>query len=169
MLVTDAVYNLGMAAFQGGNFARARPAFEEALELARELDEAPWVGAAQFMLGQLDLSSGDHGSAQHRAREALSVYTRLEDDRSRARCLVVLAGAATEEGMLEDAARYLGAGEALRGDQTPDSFELPLFDRYVPQLEAAMGDQRFSELKAEGAQSAPGAVMRQVVSSGIEE
>ena len=30
-----------------------------------------------------------------------------------------------------------------------------LFDRYVPQLEAAMGDQRFSELKAEGRNPRP--------------
>ena len=97
------------------------------------------------------------------------MYTSLEDDRSRARCLVVLAGAAAAEGSFEEAARYLGASETLRGDQVPDGFELPLLDRYVPQLESALGDRRLSELKAEGVGQAASVAIREVVSSGIEE
>ena len=169
LLVTDGIYNLGMTAFQGGKLTRARPAFEEALRLARELDEAPWVGAAQFMLAQLDLSADESESAGQRAREALSVYTSLEDDRSRARCLVVLAAAAVAERSFEEAGRYLGASETLRGEHMPDGFELPLLDRYVPQLESALGDRRLSELKAEGVGRAASFAIREVVSSGIEE
>jgi predicted ATPase/class 3 adenylate cyclase len=169
LLIADAIYNLGMAAFQGENLVRARSAFEEALVLARELDEAPWIGAAQFMLGLLDLSTGEYGSAGHRAHEALSVYTKLEDDRSRARCLVVLAAAAAGEGSLENAARYLGAAEALRGAQDPDSFELPLLARYVPQLEEALGARRLFELKSEGTGRGARVAIREVVPSGIEE
>ena len=169
LLVADAIYNLGMTAFQGGNLARARPAFEEALELARELDEAPWVGAAQFMLGQLDLAAGENGSAIERADEALAVYTSLEDDRSRARCLVVLAGAAAGEGSLEDAARLLGGAEALRGDLPLDSFELPILDRWTPVLDVDLGVQRLNVLKADGARTQGRTGVREIVSSIIEE
>lgn len=168
LLVADAIYNLGMVAFQGDDPVRARQAFEEALALARELDEAPYIAAAQFMLSDLDLLAGDTGS-EHRVRESLEIYTVLEDDRSSARCLVVLAGTCTAKGRMDEAARYFGAADALRGSSAPDSFERPLLDRYLPQLEAALGNQRFSELRVQGAGQKIGVVARAVVSVGIEE
>ncbi len=169
LLVADAIYNLGMTAFQGEDLVRARPAFEEALGLARELDEAPWVAAAQFMLGQLDLAAGENGSAIERANEALAVYTSLEDDRSRARCLVVLAGATAGEGSLEDAARLLGAAEALRGKLPLDGFELPILERWQRVLDVDLGVQRLSALKADGARTQGRAGAREIVSSLVEE
>lgn len=167
LFVADATYNLGMAAFQGQNLSRARPAFDEALALARELDEAPWIGAAQFMLGQLDLRAGDSESAQDRALEALSIYTNLEDDRSRARCLVLLAGAMAERGSLEDAARCLGAGEALRGSLPLDSFEIPIIERWADALDE-LGAGAVAALKADGARLRSGSA-REIVSSSVEE
>ena len=90
--MTDAVYSLGMAAFHARRFERAREAFSEALTQARDLGEAPDVAAAQLMLAELDLLDGAGDFATGRARESLALYTELEDNRSRARCLVVLAG-----------------------------------------------------------------------------
>jgi len=169
LLVADAIYNLGMAAFQGDDLARARPAFEEALGLARELHEAPHVAAAQFMLAQLDLIAGGSGAAAERARESLGFYTDLEDNRSRARCVVILASAAAAEEAFEEAARLLGTADALRGGLPLDMFELPILERTMPRLEAAIGEQRLSDLRAEGARPENSPRAREIVSSGVEE
>ncbi|HUF01849.1 MAG TPA: adenylate/guanylate cyclase domain-containing protein [Gaiellaceae bacterium] len=130
LLVADAVYHLGMAAFQGEDFGRARRAFSDALDQARELDEAGYVAAAQLMLALIELDEGDATTAERRAREALSLYSALEDERSRARCLVALAGAAAENGSLEAATQLKTAADAARGSDVPDKFETPVLQRY---------------------------------------
>ena len=115
-----------MTAFQGGNLARARAAFEEALGLARELDEAPWVGAAQFMLGQLNLRPT---STNRLGTELAKRSPSTRASKTTAHALAawsLLAAALAGAGSLEDAARYFGAAETLRGPLALDSFELPL-------------------------------------------
>lgn len=167
LLVTDAVYNLGLAAFHAEELTRARKAFDDALAQARDLGEAPYVAAAQLMLAELDLLSGNAELAGTRARESLAVYTELEDDRSRARCLVVLAATAVAEGSFETAARLLGAAEAARGDESPDEFEAPVLERYLPGLEARLGTE-LSALVAEGRTLGPRALELTVVITGDE-
>jgi len=168
VLISDAIYNLGLIAFQGGDHARARPVFEESLRIARELDEGPYVAAAQFMLAELDLLTGDPAGGL-RAQESLTVYSELGDDRSSARCLVLLAGAAGIDGSFEKAARLLGAAEALRQHAEPDFFETPILDRCREQLEVVLGRERLAELVAEGARADGRALGREVVPSGIKE
>jgi ATP/maltotriose-dependent transcriptional regulator MalT len=158
-----------MAAFQGQAFPRAREAFVEALGLARSLGEALHIAAAQFMLANLDLQGGDGASARERAREALALYTELGDDRSRARCLVILAGAAAAEGSLEEAARMLGAADAFRGDQPADAFELPVLERYASELESAFDEQTLSQLREEGGRLRSVSFPREVVASVTKE
>lgn len=150
LLVSDAVYNLGLAAFRAEDFARARKAFDDALAQARDLGEAPYVAAAQLMLAELDILSGKAELAGSRARESLAVYTELEDDRSRARCLAVLVAAAVAEGSFETAARLFGAAEAARGGESLDEFEAPVLERCLPELEARIGKESLGELSAEG-------------------
>jgi len=151
LLVTDSIYNLGVATFRAGDPKRAREAFEESLALARELGEAGETAAALFMLAELDLLAGAVELADERIRESLAIYTDFENDRDRAMCLVVLAGVAVTRASFEEAARLLGAAEALRGDSPLAFFELPVLERFQPELEAALGIDRFTELKAEGA------------------
>jgi predicted ATPase/class 3 adenylate cyclase len=167
LLVADATYNLGIAALQGGDEVRARQAFEDALTLARELGEGPHIAAAQFMLAHLDVLAGNARAAD-RIRESLDFYTEVDDHRSRARCLLVLAGATTAARSFESAARLVGAADALRGSEAPDAFEVPILERYVPALERELGRRRLSELKAEGARYSTSPATRAVVSSGIE-
>ena len=150
LLTLDAVYNLGMAAFHAADFGPAREAFDDALTQARDLGEAPYIAAAQLMLAQLDIRSGNPVIAATRARESLAAYSVLEDDRSRARCLVVLAAAAAAEGSVENAARLVGAAEAARGDESADEYESPVLERFVPALEARIGTESFRDLIVEG-------------------
>lgn len=167
LLVTDTVYNAGMAAFQAGQLARARVSFDEALAIARELGEAPHTAAAEFMLGQLAALSAEPEAALKHGRRSLDLYSELEDDRSSARCLVVLAGAAVAVSRFEDAARLLGAAAALRREEKPDVFETAVLDRYLPELDAALGTAR-GELESEGARLGA-AQLAEVVSTGTEE
>jgi predicted ATPase/class 3 adenylate cyclase len=168
VLVADAIYNLGLIAFQGGDHARARDVFEESLANARELDDTPYVAAAQFMLAELDVLAGDPSGAA-RARESLALYSELGDDRSRARCVTLLAGAAALSGSLEDAARLLGAAQALRGGDEPDLFERPILERCEKELAVGLDPDRLSELLDHGKRRDADAVARDVVSAMKQE
>ena len=135
-LLVDATYNLGKAAFHAGDPTRARRELERTLERARELGEARYAAAAQLLLALIDLEADDATGAAERAGEALSLYTQLEDDRSRARCLVALAGAAAADASFGAAARLLGAAEAARGRDAPDEFAAPFSTASCPELDA---------------------------------
>jgi predicted ATPase/class 3 adenylate cyclase len=167
MLVTNSTYNLGIAAFENGETARARKAFEETHALAHELGDVLHSAAADFMLAELDLHEGDAESAEHRILSCLAVYTELENDRSRAECLVVLGGTAAARGSFEEAARLFGAAEGLRGDAPLNRFERPVLDRYASVLEDHLGEERVAELRAEGGRLGADALASGVVSSAI--
>jgi predicted ATPase/class 3 adenylate cyclase len=169
LLVSDATYHLGVALFRSGDHARARHALEESLTIARSLGEGSQRAAALFMLAVLDLLAGDTERAEHQVLESLDVYTQVENDRDRAECLVVLAGVATAKGSFESAGRLLGAADALRGGAPLDLYELPVLERFQPDLEAALGEDHLARLLQEGSNMDPGAVAREVVIAGSEE
>jgi predicted ATPase/class 3 adenylate cyclase len=169
LLVCDATYNLGVGAFRSGSFARARVSFEESLALARQLGESIHRATALFMLAELDLLEGNAAAAGEQVLESLAVYTELENDRERAECLVVLAGVVEAHGDPEEAARLLGASDALRGDSPPDSFEIAVLDRLAPRLDAVLGSARHSELRHEGARAGYRDQVAAVAMSGAEE
>jgi hypothetical protein len=158
-----------MAAFQAAQLERARRAFEEALGIAQELQEAPHIAAAAFMLSELAILSGDVATARAHARDGFEHYLELEDDRSCARCLVVLAGAAVAAEQHRDAARLIGAAAALRRDDELDAFETSVLDRYTSDLDTALGGELRAELEAEGAALGRGSLVAEVVSAGTEE
>ncbi len=168
LLVVDAVYHSGMAAFQASARDRGLAAFAEALDLSRALKDVPHTAAALFMLAQLAILDGDPALAAGHARESLSLYTELEDDRSRARCLVILAGASAAAGRLDDGARLLGAADALRGTDAPDPFETAVLDLHGATLEA-LGAGRLAELAREGAALGAAPQIPRVVLGDTEE
>jgi predicted ATPase/class 3 adenylate cyclase len=151
MLVANSTYNLGIAAFENGEIERARKAFEDTLSSGRSLGDVLHTAAADFMLAQLDLYAGDADRAEQRVLGCLSVYTELEDDRSRAECLVLLAGVAAARESFDDASRLFGAAKRLRGDATVNRFERPVLDRWLPEIEDRLGARRVAELEEEGA------------------
>ena len=102
------------------------------------------------MRAEIEILDGNADDASSRARESLAAYTELEDDRSRARCLVVLAAAAVAEGSYEAAARILGAAGTEAEEASLDEYEEPILERYVPVLEAHLGANAVRALEAEG-------------------
>ena len=168
LLLTDAVYSLGKAAFHADDDARARRELGHALEQARALGEEQYIAAAQLLLSIVDLRSGVAASASERAREALGLYTQFEDDRSRARCVLVLAASAAERGDGETSARLTGAAEVLRDDDPPDEFETPLLERYLTGLAVSLGADSLATLTAEGRSLGMRSLEPVVVSAEIE-
>ncbi len=163
LLVTNSTYNLGIAAWENGELERARTAFEETCALASELGDVIHRTGATFMLSELDLLEGDIAEAERRILRCLTVYTELQNDRSRAECLVVLGGVAVARGALEEAARFFGAADRLRGEARPNRFEIPVLERCLPDLEVELGD-RLTELRSEGRRLGPEGLVSAVVS-----
>ena len=130
---------------------RSRPRrFRRALDIARALGEVPYMAAAQFMLAELDLLDGRRRSTHASARaRASTLYTELEDDRSSRPLPRRSCGRRCRRGRHEDAARLVGAADALRGDERPDEFETPVLERPHPSSRPRSGG-RLAELKAEG-------------------
>ena len=150
LLIADATYQLGKAAFQANDLGRARRELERALEQARSIGEEAYIAASLLMLSLLDLGGGDASAAHQRAGDAFALYSQLEDDRSRARCVLVLAGATAARGQGEHAARLVGAADALRGGEPLDEFEAPVLARCVPALESQLGHSALSALVERG-------------------
>ena len=151
MLVTDAVFNLGWVAFLAGDQMRSRAAFEESLELARELSDALHTAEALLLLGELDLLADDAEGAETRIRARPRAYTDVGSTLERAACLTALGGVAVLRESDEEAARLFGEAEALRGDALLEAPERAVVERFYLRLEAALGEERLNSLKAEGA------------------
>ena len=79
LLVLDAVYNLGLTAYHGGDLAHARSS--TTLGQARGLGEAAFIAATLFA----EIALVDGGTVSQPARETAAIYTELGDDQSQAR------------------------------------------------------------------------------------
>jgi tetratricopeptide (TPR) repeat protein len=82
MLVVNSTYNLGIAAWENAEVERSRRAFEDTHLRAAALGDVLHSTAADFMLAELDLESGDLESAERRIRSCLAMYSELENARS---------------------------------------------------------------------------------------
>jgi hypothetical protein len=73
------------------------------------------------------------------------------------------------QGSLEQAMRLVGAADALRRDESPDAFELPILEMCTSLVAGELGEDRLVELKTEGSRLGPSASMREVVTSVTTE
>jgi len=152
LLITDSTYHIGIAAFGAGDLERAEHEFEATLSLAHEVGASPlYTGAALCMLGTISLLKDDLSLALDRLQESLAIYTDLEDRRSTAECVCALGGYAAATDEPEQAARLWGAADLLRGNSPLEYAEPVIESRFRPGLVASLGDERFAELRAEGA------------------
>jgi tetratricopeptide (TPR) repeat protein len=150
LLIADATYHVGVAAFAAGDLDRSENAFEVALGLARDVGDALYTAAALCMLGTTELLKGDLARVHERLSESLAIYAEIDDDRSRAECLCALGGYAAAAGHPEQAARLWGAADAARG-RGPLEYAEPVIEaRFRPLLVESLGVVRLEELRAEG-------------------
>ena len=87
-----------MLAHLRGEVAEATLLVDPALELARQLNAKRLVGRGLQIKAAVSILSQDLGAARSSAQEALSLYTRLGDDRRRATSLTLLAALRSMEG-----------------------------------------------------------------------
>ena len=73
------LYRRGVSAQLCGDFAGARLAFEEALQVGRELASLAVTGHALTVLGHLSLLEGKREEAIRALREALEIHTQIDD------------------------------------------------------------------------------------------
>ena len=150
LLIADATYHVGVAAFAAGDFDRSENAFEVALALARDVGDALYTAAALCMLGTTELLKDDLERVYERLSESLAIYAEIDDDRSRAECLCALGGYAASVGHPEQAARLWGAADAARGNGPFEYAEPVIEARFTPLLVKSLGVARLEELRAEG-------------------
>jgi predicted ATPase/class 3 adenylate cyclase len=143
---------LGSLALAGGDPASARAYREESVAIFREVGDRFGRGMVLIGLGQLMRADGDLARAATLYREALDDLSQLGDRWLVARALAGLAGLACLAGSHADAARLLGAVDALR--EATATSEIPTIrpdlDRDLADVRAALGEQAFAEAWAEG-------------------
>jgi predicted ATPase len=141
LLVLDSAYNLGDAAFAAEDHERAEEALEECLTLARDLGDALHEAAALCVLGEVSLLDGALERAEGLLRESFEIYASLPDDRASAECVLGLAGVSASSGRYDEAARLMGAAEALRQDDGLLPGERRIVAHVEQILSANLGDQ----------------------------
>jgi tetratricopeptide (TPR) repeat protein len=111
--------NMGVCAYEQGEYKRAVERQEESLEVFTELGKDWWRGMALYDLGNARRRLGDPG-ADEAYRESLRLWTRLQNRRGVAQCLVGLGELARGAGADEDAAERLQAALVLYADVSDD-------------------------------------------------
>ena len=142
----------GVVAQAQGNHDHAAACFDEALGVFRERQDWRYVAATLGHLGKLALARGDERGARMAYREALALSTELGDKTGIAWEVMGMAGVAGLEGQAEQAARLLGAAEALR-DQIGARlapYEWAIHDRIQATVRQALGPSAFAAAWARG-------------------
>jgi predicted ATPase/DNA-binding SARP family transcriptional activator len=135
--------NLGLVAAAAGDLDTAETLLEEAIALS-VLHEAPReVASARRDLAWVLLAGGDLERTRELLVSAWATFGELTDRANAADCLEAFAALALAEGRLEEAARLLGAAEAIR--DAIGSVRQPDQDRLVrptiTALAAALGNR----------------------------
>jgi ATP/maltotriose-dependent transcriptional regulator MalT len=107
---------LGLMALEKGDYPAARARFEEALAVARETEDEQYSADALAHLGTVAFCMGEYHESFSFYLQSLALINREQGTRgdSLIEDLTGLAVVASSSGQLEQAARLLGAVEALR-------------------------------------------------------
>ncbi|MDA2815160.1 BTAD domain-containing putative transcriptional regulator [Nocardiopsis sp. RSe5-2] len=149
---TLAMGGLGMAARRRGDLEEAEAHLRPVLEVHEE--EGYQAGRASVLaeLGFAAEMRGDAAEARRLHMEGLEASRATGDPRAVAQALEGLAGTDVLEGAAENAARLLGTAQAAREaagapQPAPERFDV---DRITAAARAALGEERFTALHAEG-------------------
>jgi predicted ATPase/DNA-binding CsgD family transcriptional regulator len=104
---------IGEIARFGGDFDRARRAYEECLAVSQQTGEARRLYMMFVNLAVLAQHDGEDERARYLSRQVIPLVHELSSKLDRAACLVFLAGILGSAGRPEPAARLLGASQAI--------------------------------------------------------
>lgn len=146
-----AIDNSAQAAARGGDPETARNLHERALAISRELADERGVARTLMHLADLALQQGDRSRAKELHRECLRIRQGLRDMPGIASAMEKLAWVLAPDAA-EDAARLLGAAEALR-----ESIHAPMppmaradYEQSVGALTSRLGRETFDTLRLQG-------------------
>ncbi len=150
--VAVAVHNLGSVAFGEGDLERAERLYLQALGRYREVGDNYGDALSQLYLGLVAAEQRREGEAAACLRAALRVFHEMGFLQYAAQCLDGVAAVALARGRLHEAARLLGSATALREriGEAP-TVAARLRQRELAAARAALGDEAFATLWAEGA------------------
>lgn len=169
-LTALALLFLGRAAHDQGDQQRATMLLEESVALARRASYARAAGPALYVLGRVARAQGQHALATARFQQSLMIRREQGDRRGIAECFEGLASAAEAARKPAEAARLLGAAEALRiaiGAPLPPHAG-PAREQILAGLRRHLGS-RYDDLCAEGAGMPLDAALRFALGSGTTE
>ena len=135
-----ALDNLGVVLRVLGDYAQADALLEEGLELRRHLGHKWGISSSLANLAQSALDQGDAARAATLTRESLRLAWEIGDHVWIPNCLEEIAGALVQEEQVLEAARLLGAAEALRervGCQ-PAPYEIPRLEGFTAGVRARL-------------------------------
>jgi predicted ATPase/uncharacterized protein HemY len=112
-LRATACYRLGILAHDQGDYATARPLFEESLALYRALNDQQGVAATLSTLGLLASNQGDYTQAKDLLNESMRLRQALGDQRGIALALNNLGNIALEQGDYAQAGTLYEAALAI--------------------------------------------------------
>jgi predicted ATPase/DNA-binding SARP family transcriptional activator/Tfp pilus assembly protein PilF len=112
--VADSLLDLAWVARCDGEYIEARRCANEALAMARELSQGKLIALARHTLGCVACAEGDGESARALHRESLAIRWQRGDLTGLAASLEAFGGVALVERRWQEAARWLGAADALR-------------------------------------------------------
>jgi tetratricopeptide (TPR) repeat protein len=152
--------NLGLVAAGAGDLDAAVKLLEEAIELSARHEAPREVASASLDLAWVLLARGDLERAHDLLVAAWATFSEVAGRAKEADCLEAFAALAVAMGRLEDAARLLGAAEAVR--HSIGSVRQPDQERWVrptvETLSAELGD-RFAAARSAGRELGPEAAV----------
>jgi non-specific serine/threonine protein kinase len=143
---------VGDLAASVGDFARAKVAYQQCLDVAREFNNPIQENLQYLNLGDMAKVEGDYEQAATLYRRSLLWYMEIGDNVGALSILTAMGGLIARRGQPERAARLMGASEALLEEigVLIQLVEQILYDRDVTFVRGQLGDERFNLLRAEG-------------------
>ena len=150
--IAGTLYDLGSVAWVQGNLELASKRFEESLAIGREIEGQFTIGYALNGLGRVAYLRGKYDRAHALYKEALGMFRKTGSQWNIAYSLEGFAALAVAQQDMPRAARLFGATETfysqLRFLISPR--ERDNHDRDLAATRAALGEETFSALSAEG-------------------
>jgi non-specific serine/threonine protein kinase len=144
---------LGEVAVRQGQYEHAISLLEQGLALNRERGDKWGTGTLLGSLGWVALRQGNFEQMRQSLGESLAVRVEISDKGGIAWCLEKLAEAKYEQSQFQESAKIFGHAEALRVPirSVIDPADRLDYDRLLSGLRAAVGEDAFAALWAEGA------------------
>jgi predicted ATPase len=153
----ECLMNLGELALSQGDFSRARTLWEERLDVSKELGDKDGIAMSFGQLAGLAVQQGDYPRTISLRRESLALFHELGSKDSIAYQLEHMAYVVGAQSQEKRAVRLLGAAKVLRESMNSPiggggviADEQAEYDHAVATARAALGEEEFAEVWAEG-------------------